>query len=99
METNPCSTKSREIKLLDVRLKVVDDLLRVFSSKIKNKLNNKERQEKNFLNTTFLPEVRYNKTDKDFFNSKAETRFTSATNKFHSTGFLSLYSKNSKNEK
>jgi hypothetical protein len=88
------TTTSKELKGLDVRLKVVDNLLRVFSSKIQNKLNNKEREQKRDLYlTTRLPSVeRFNKTDKGSLSRPMSKLTTSADNRltFYTTGALSF---------
>jgi hypothetical protein len=80
-------TASKENKIFDVRLKVVDNLLRVFSSKLNNKINNKERVIKR--ENIKLPEVeRFSKTDKGFFN-RTDTKFKTDKD-FYTTGALSL---------
>ena len=75
-------TTSKENKLIDIRLKVVDNLLRVFSSKLNNKINNKERIIKR--ENLKLPEVeRFSKTDKGFFRTAIKIDF-------NTTGALSM---------
>jgi hypothetical protein len=88
MEQN---TTSKELKLLDVRLKVVDNLLRVYSSKIQSKLSNKERENKcDLFMATQLPSVkRFNKTDKRFFRNPV-SEFTNSDKNFNTTNTIKL---------